>query len=540
MSVSALRPDLAQARRLLRRHWGHDGFRRHQRPVVAAMLAGRDVLAVLPTGGGKSVCFQLPALTAEGLTVVVSPLISLMEDQVAGARRRGLPAAALTSSTPPPERRRTLAGIRSGTVRLLYLAPERLGSATLLERLRVAGVGRVAVDEAHCVSEWGHDFRPAYRRIGAAVEALGGPPLAAFTATATPRTRRDLGRSLGLRDPVEVVAGVDRSNLRWLASRRRRRSEAGRTVLEALRNTRGAAIVYLPTRRRAAGMAEVCRRSGVDALPYHAGLPAGARSEIQEKFLAGKTRVVCGTSAFGMGIDHESVRLVAHVGAPGSLEAYVQEAGRAGRDGDPALCLLASHRGDLALQRDFARRAWPRTSLVRAAWWAMDAGEPIRLPELRERLGRGLLARPPGRGEVTSALRILVQQGAARERTAPRGATPLPATSAGDPGGGPPGGRDAGLPPDPGRGGVGAEGTAVPYGPDPRREPAWVRGPDVLLRRVDLGAVRRGRRRARRRRRAVKRYLRTRRCRRRVVARWFGQRPPRCAGCDRCGGVGEG
>ena len=233
-------------------------------------------------------------------------------------------------------------------------------------------------------------------------------------------------------------------------------------------------------------------------MPYHAGLPDEARTAVQEGFLEGRTRVVCATNAFGMGIDHDAVRLVAHVGAPGSLEAYVQEAGRAGRDGAPARCLLASHRGDLKLQRDFARRSWPRPGTVRAVWRAMEPGAPATARELAERLGERRLRRGPDAAAVTSALRILVQHGAARE---------VVREARGDP--------DA-------------------RSPDPTR--AWLRGPDALFRRVDLGVVRRGRRRARRRRRAVRRYLRTRGCRRAVVARWFGQPAPDCPGCDRCGG----
>lgn len=474
-------PGMAQARRLLRQRWGHPDFRPGQRPVVRAMLAGRDVLAVLPTGGGKSVCFQVPALAAGGLTLVVSPLISLMEDQVAGALRRDVPAAALTSATPAVERRRAGAALRARRLVLLYVSPERLESSGFLRSLEGSRIRRLAVDEAHCVSEWGHDFRPSYRRIAVAWERLGRPPLAAFTATATPDTRRDLEACLGLRDPVRVVAGVDRPNLRWSAERTRTVEEAMGRAVAVVRACRGAALVYVPTRKGAVRAAQALRRRGVAAAPYHAGLPATARAGIQERFLAGEVRTVCATNAFGMGVDHPHVRLVCHVGAPGSLEAYVQEAGRAGRDGEPAACRLVSHRGDLALQRAFARRSWPPPRLVRAVWRAMEPGEAVTMGQLTARLA-------PRRDEahVASALRILAQTDCVREVR------------------------------------PGEDGSA------------FLRGPDLLLRRVDWGACRRGRRRARRRRRAVRRYVRGRGCRRAVIARWFGQPPPDCGGCDRC------
>lgn len=503
--------DLARARRLLRRRWGHPDLRPSQRPVVRAVLEGRDVLAVLPTGAGKSVCYQLPALLVDGLTLVVSPLVSLMEDQVAGCRRRGVPAAALTSSLSAHERRGVGHRVRGGDVDLLYVAPERLGTPSLGRLLEGVRLARVAVDEAHCVSEWGHDFRPAYRRIGdfvegRAVAAGRRPPVAALTATATPATRADVAENLGLQRPARVVGSVDRPELAWSARRTCRLGAAVDAVAAAVRGTAGAAIVYAPTRRRVVGAARALRRLGVGVRPYHAGLPADVRTRVQEAFLDGGLRVVCATSAFGMGVDHPSVRLVCHLGIPGSLEAYVQEAGRAGRDGERSRCLLASHRGDGDLQRDLVAKSWPSPRLLDRVWRAMPPGRPLTAADVGRRLRRGgggarrrvrevwrsLTGRTddrPAPEQVRAALRLLLRFGCVRRRRRS------------------------------------ADAAAT----------AWVRGPDALRDRIDFGAPGRGRRRAARRLEAMRGYVRARRCRRAVIAAYFGEEPPDCAGCDRCG-----
>lgn len=328
------------ARETLVRIFGHSDFRPPQARVVDAALAGRDVLAVLPTGFGKSVCFQVPALLDDGITLVISPLISLIEDQVAGARARGIPARAWTSVTSAGERASLARELGDGSLRLLYVSPERLAGAAARRRLRAARVRRLVVDEAHCITEWGHDFRPAYRRIGLARRALGNPPTLALTATATSRTRRDIERSLGLREPVRVLLPVDRPNLRFRVRRARRVGEAALGLVAALRRVPGAAIVYGRTRERSARLAIALSRRGLAAAAYHARLPVERRRWVQRAFLEGRLRVVCATSAFGMGIDHPTVRFVGHLGLPPSLEDYVQECGRAGRDGEPAECTL--------------------------------------------------------------------------------------------------------------------------------------------------------------------------------------------------------
>jgi ATP-dependent DNA helicase RecQ len=329
---------LGQAERCLRSVWGYSGLRQPQRRAVLATLTGRDALVVLPTGGGKSLCYQLPALALPHLTLVVSPLISLMQDQVAALRRRGVAAAYLSSSQPTALQAAVREVVRARRVRLLYVAPERLASLPRL--LRGLPLSLLAVDEAHCISEWGHDFRPHYRRIGRWRTVLGSPPTVALTATATRATQQDIVRVLGLKRPVVVAASFDRPNL-FLSAQRVVDEHARFAALEArLATVEGSAVVYVPTRNRADGAATVLRWRGVAAAPYHAGLPPAARGALLRRFLDGEVRVIVATTAFGMGIDKPDVRLVAHLGIPVRPEAYYQEAGRAGRDGRPARCDL--------------------------------------------------------------------------------------------------------------------------------------------------------------------------------------------------------
>ncbi|MGD2136570.1 MAG: RecQ family ATP-dependent DNA helicase, partial [Gemmatimonadales bacterium] len=347
------RATLADAEVLLRRTWGYDRFRHHQRRVVLAGLRGRDCLAVLPTGGGKSLCFQVPGLLLGGLTLVVSPLISLMQDQVAALRARGLPAAYLSSTQKRAVQESVWQAAGSGTLKLLYVAPERLPQlVTRLPRLRVP---LLAVDEAHCISEWGHEFRPHYRAIGRHRATLGRPPTVALTATATPHTRADIVRVLSLRRPVTVVGSFDRPNLRFAVVRVQTERERLDLLCRRLRRVRDAsAIVYVPTRDRTDGVAQVLKERGFRALPYHAGLPGRARKGLLSRFLDGRCRVIVATNAFGMGIDKPDVRLVAHLGVPPRPEAYFQEAGRAGRDGNPSTCVVYWLPGDLVLARQLA------------------------------------------------------------------------------------------------------------------------------------------------------------------------------------------
>lgn len=333
---------LVRAREFLASRFGHSGFRIHQLKVLGPLLAGRSVLAVLPTGAGKSLCYQIPALMADGggLTLVVSPLISLMQDQVGGLRRRGIPAAYLNSHLTRDQRRTVLEAAVGGGLAMLYCAPERL--ASLVRRLRSTGVRvtLLAVDEAHCIVEWGNEFRPVYRRLGQYRYLLGNPPTLALTGSATAATRAEILAVLRIPHAQVVVASFDRPNL-WFAVERVRDDRERFARLRALiGDARGHTIVYAPTRRLTELVTRALLRMGVRAAPYHAGLAAATRRQVLLAFLRDRVPVVVATSAFGMGIDKPDVRRVVHWGPPRTLEAYYQEAGRAGRDGRPAECTI--------------------------------------------------------------------------------------------------------------------------------------------------------------------------------------------------------
>jgi len=338
---------LARARAVLAEHFGHRAFRVPQLKVIGPLLAGRDVLAVLPTGAGKSLCFQVPALLAPGLTVVVSPLVSLMQDQVAALRQRGLPAAFLNSTLSTEQRRIVTDAVKSGAVRLLYCAPERLVGLCRWVRATGVRVSLLAVDEAHCITEWGNEFRPAYRRLGECRYILGRPPTIALTGSATPATRREIVAVLRVPSPHVVVTSFDRPNLAFRVERVRD-DRARFARLRQLLSPDGANLVYAPTRRLAELVTRALLRLGVRALPYHAGLSPGVRRVVLRRFLSGESPVIVATSAFGMGIDKPDVRRVIHWGPSRSLESYYQEAGRAGRDGAPAQCALLWRPPDLA------------------------------------------------------------------------------------------------------------------------------------------------------------------------------------------------
>jgi len=336
---------------LLKQYFGFTSFRPLQEQIIGDALAGRDVFALLPTGGGKSLCFQLPALARPGLTVVVSPLIALMKDQVDGLQAGGVPATFLNSSLASEESRARLRGLHRGQFRLLYVAPERLMLSGFLEDLQRWNVNLLAVDEAHCISEWGHDFRPEYRQLAQLRPLFPSAPMMALTATATERVRQDIVALLGLRAPACYVASFNRPNLTYRVFAK---NKPYQQVLEFVRRrTRESGIIYCQARKTAESVAQRLTEDGVKARPYHAGLSAEDRSRNQDLFLRDEARVICATIAFGMGINKPNVRFVLHYDLPKNIEGYYQETGRAGRDGLPSECVLFFSPGDVVKQTSF-------------------------------------------------------------------------------------------------------------------------------------------------------------------------------------------
>jgi ATP-dependent DNA helicase RecQ len=357
----------------LARYWGYTSFRPLQREAMDAVRAGRDSLVVLPTGAGKSLCFQAPAVIQSGLALIVSPLISLMKDQVDTLVGNGVEAALYNSSLTGEEKSTVITGLRQGRYRLLYVSPERLvgdGSDAFLSLLSSCRVGFIAVDEAHCISQWGHDFRPEYRQLGRLRQLLPGVGLHAYTATATARVRQDIAKQLGLSDPVELVGSFDRPNLLY---RVLPRATLKKQLLDVLGRHKGeAGIIYCTSRKEVDALAEWLKTLGVSARPYHAGLSDAERARHQDAFLSERADVIVATVAFGMGIDRSDVRFVVHAGAPRSLEHYQQESGRAGRDGLEAECVLISSTADFMKWRVMLQRNGELTDASRVLLRQME------------------------------------------------------------------------------------------------------------------------------------------------------------------------
>src|SRR5881275_51577 len=335
----------------LKKYFGYDAFRPLQQEIIHDALSGRDVFALLPTGGGKSLCFQLPALLHDGVTIVVSPLIALMKDQVDGLRTSGIAATFLNSTLIGSESRERLRGLDRNQFRLLYVAPERLMMENFLERAVNWNIAHFAIDEAHCISEWGHDFRPEYRKLKKLRTHFPDVPMMALTATATERVRDDIIKQLKLRDPCCYVASFNRPNLTYRVVAK---SSAYQQVLEFIRaRPNESGIVYCASRKSTEALAEKLTKDGIKALPYHAGMEPRERTRNQEAFLRDDARVITATIAFGMGINKPNVRFVIHHDLPKNIEGYYQETGRAGRDGLPSECVLLFSVGDVVKQRRF-------------------------------------------------------------------------------------------------------------------------------------------------------------------------------------------
>ncbi len=372
--------------------FGLRAFRPAQRDVIDTILAGQDCLCIMPTGGGKSLCYQLPALMMDGLTLVISPLIALMKDQVDALCDKGIAATFINSTLSGQEQHERLDNLVRGEYTLVYVAPERFRSQRFVEIVRSVGVKMLAVDEAHCISEWGHDFRHDYSRLGLYRQRIGAPPTIALTATATPDVQTDVVEQLQLASPATFVAGFARENLHYQVIHHSSASEKDDSIDRLVRRHQGAGIIYVSTRKACELVAtRVKIASGRAVGVYHAGLPPDERKQVQEDFMQDRTPIVVATNAFGMGIDKPDVRFVIHYNMPGTLEAYYQEAGRAGRDGQESACILLYAAADLRIQRYFIESSYPDRQIVRQVldYLRSQTDDPIEVTqqELRERLG---------------------------------------------------------------------------------------------------------------------------------------------------------